>query len=63
MITKDQPKCFPNNLKVALSSKSDGTILNKSLGVHHPEIVKNRQVFLRKSWNILRECSLPKNHL
>lgn len=48
MITKDQPKCFPNNLKVALSSKSDGTVLNKSLGVHNPEIVKNRQVFCEK---------------
>ncbi|MFZ1257867.1 MAG: polyphenol oxidase family protein [Candidatus Saccharimonas sp.] len=45
MIQADQPTCFPSQLLVAVSSKSDGTVLDKSQGIHHPEIVANRVRF------------------
>lgn len=45
MIPADQPRCFPGNVLVALSSKSDGTILDKAVGVHHATIATNRSRF------------------
>lgn len=49
MIERDQPMCFPPTVTVRVSSVSDGTMLDKSRGVHHPEIVANRTVFVEAS--------------
>ena len=43
MIQKDQPACFPKNVKVILSSVDDGTMLDRSIGVHDRSVVLNRQ--------------------
>ena len=45
MITADQPTCFPSDLLVAVSSKDDGTMLNRIRGRHVAEIVNNRRRF------------------
>ena len=45
MIAVDQPVCFPPNLLVAVSSKDDGTMLNRIRGRHVAEIVNNRRRF------------------
>ena len=45
MITADQPTCFPSNLLIAVSSKDDGTMLNRIRGRHVAEIVNNRRRF------------------
>ena len=45
MIAADQPTCFPPNLLVAVSSKDDGTMLNRIRGRHVAEVLENRQRF------------------
>lgn len=45
MITQDQPTCFGSDVLVNVSSKDDGTVLDRALGVHHPSIVSNRTRF------------------
>ena len=45
MIAADQPTCFPPNLLVAVSSKDDGTMLNRIRGRHVAEILENRRQF------------------
>ncbi len=45
MISADQPTCFPSNVQVALSSRADGTMLDRTLPTHAPEIIDNRQRF------------------
>lgn len=45
MIAADQPVCFPFNLLIAVSSKDDGTMLNRIRGRHVAEIVNNRRRF------------------
>lgn len=45
MITNDQPDCFPGNVRVAVSSRQDGTMLDRSIGVHADSIVANRTRF------------------
>jgi len=45
MIAADQPVCFPSDLLVAVSSKDDGTMLNRVRGRHVAEIVNNRRRF------------------
>ena len=45
MIAADQPTCFPSDLLVAVSSKDDGTMLNRIRGRHVAEIVNNRRRF------------------
>ena len=45
MITADQPTCFSSDLLVAVSSKDDGTMLNRIRGRHVAEIVNNRRRF------------------
>lgn len=45
MIKTDQPTCFPADIIVAVSSRSDGTVLDRSIGVHTPEIVASRKTF------------------
>lgn len=46
MIAADQPSCFPSDLLVAVSSRDDGTMLDRSLeNRHDPSIVANRTAF------------------
>ncbi len=45
MIAKDQPTCFPADIVVGVSSTSDGTVLDRAVGVHNPTIVTNRTRF------------------
>lgn len=45
MIASDQPDCFPDDILVAVSSKSDGTMLDRAMGVHDGMIVSNRTRF------------------
>ena len=45
MITADQPTCFLSDLLVAVSSKDDGTMLNRIRGRHVAEVLDNRRRF------------------
>ena len=45
MIAADQPTCFPSDLLVAVSSKDDGTMLNRIRGRHVAEVLDNRWRF------------------
>lgn len=45
MITADQPTCFSSDLLVAVSSKNDGTMLNRIRGRHVAEVLENRRRF------------------
>ena len=45
MIAADQPTCFLSDLLVAVSSKDDGTMLNRIRGRHVAEVIENRRRF------------------
>ena len=45
MIAADQPTCFPSDLLVAVSSRDDGTMLNRIRGRHVAEVMNNRRRF------------------
>ena len=45
MIVGDQPTCFPDELLVRVSSRSDGMMLDRANEAHHPSVVANRKVF------------------
>jgi copper oxidase (laccase) domain-containing protein len=45
MITSDQPTFLPDDLMVRISSRSDGTVLDRSLGTHVLEVIETRQAF------------------
>lgn len=45
MIVQDQPTCFPKGVLVAVSSVSDGSMLDRAMGVHDGSIVSNRTKF------------------
>lgn len=45
MIAADQPTCLPSDLLVAVSSKDDGTMLDRIRGRHVADILENRQRF------------------
>lgn len=45
MIAADQPTCFPDGILVRVSSRDDGTVLDRAVGVHNPAIVTNRTRF------------------
>lgn len=45
MIKTDQPSCFPDDLLASISSKDDGTMLDRAIGVHDGSIVSNRTRF------------------
>lgn len=49
MIARDQPVCFGSDVMVRVSSRSDGTMLDKARGVHHSDAVANRRAFCRQS--------------
>ena len=45
MIRTDQPTYFPSDLLIAVSSKDDGTMLNRIRGRHVAEVLENRRRF------------------
>ena len=45
MIAADQPTCFPSDLLVAVSSKDDGTMLDRIRGRHVADLLENRRRF------------------
>ena len=45
MIVADQPTCFPSDLLVAVSSKDDGTMLDRIRGRHVADVLENRRRF------------------
>jgi copper oxidase (laccase) domain-containing protein len=45
VIIGDQPTCFPESLLVRVSSRGDGTVLDRAVGIHNPDIVTNRTKF------------------
>ena len=45
MIRTDQPTYFPPDLLIAVSSKDDGTMLNRICGRHVAEVLDNRRRF------------------
>lgn len=49
MIANDQPNCFPGDVLVRVSARSDGTVLDKAIGVHNGSIVSNRTEFCRNA--------------
>ena len=49
MIQQDQPGQFPQSFTVALSSKSDGTMLDRSLTTHDTFAVGNRAKFCQQA--------------
>lgn len=49
MIVSDQPDCFSDDIVVRVSSRSDGTVLDKAIGVHNGSIVSNRTEFCRNA--------------
>ena len=50
MIATDQPICFPDNVLVRVSSRGDGTLLDRINGERHaPEVVARRRAFCAKA--------------
>lgn len=49
MIRTDQPTCFPSELVVRVSSRDDGTMLDRTIGIHTPAIVANRRRFCQQN--------------
>lgn len=49
MITSDQPTIFPPELLVTVSSKVNGTMLNRTIDTHVPDVIADRQRFCEES--------------
>lgn len=46
MIASDQPTCFPSNIIAGVSSRQDGTMLDRTIeNIHEESIVANREKF------------------
>ena len=45
MIATDQPTCFPSDVRVTVSSKDDGTQLDRTGEIHAPKSVEDRRRF------------------
>lgn len=45
MIAADQPSCFPSDVLVAVSSRSNGTMLDRVMGVYDGSVISNRTIF------------------
>ncbi len=57
MIAADQPTCFPSNVSVHVSSREDGTMLDRTLASRHDErIVANRQKFCDQVDSSFADC-------
>lgn len=57
MISSDQPTCFPDSLVVRVSSKNDGTMLNRTKYFHAAEAVRNRERFCEKAGVAYENCA------
>ncbi len=50
MIRADQPTVFPDSILVRVSSRDDGTVLDRTkLLIHDPTVVRTRQAFCEKN--------------
>ncbi len=49
MIKNDQPTHFPSDVLVRVSSKLDGTLLDRTINTHDTSIVERRRAFCAKS--------------
>ena len=57
MIAQDQPTCFPEKVCAAVSSRQDGTMLDRAQGNRHAnDIVTNRQMFCKEVDIDYRQC-------
>ncbi len=57
MIANDQPQCFPDDVLVAVSSRSDGTVLDRTIhATHDPSIVQYRKAFVRQAGGDYDTC-------
>ncbi|HCR56042.1 TPA: hypothetical protein DIV49_03640 [Candidatus Saccharibacteria bacterium] len=57
MISTDQPTCFPENVLVAVSSREDGSVLDRTRDNRHdPEMVENRRRFCAASGLEYDQC-------
>lgn len=45
MIAADQPTYFPDDVIVKVSSRGDGSVLDRPVGIHSPDMVTNRTKF------------------
>ncbi|PID32836.1 hypothetical protein CR956_00385 [Candidatus Saccharibacteria bacterium] len=48
MIIEHQPTCFPDNLIVKVSSRDDGTMLERTIAYNTPKALENRRSFAKK---------------
>lgn len=56
MIASHQPKCFPDNLLVKVSSRQDGTMLDRARDFHDRDAVMNRRCFCDEAGVPYDEC-------
>lgn len=56
MIRSDQPTCFPSNIIVAVSSKSDNTMLDRSRSFHDTTALEDRTRFCRRAGIAYNDC-------
>lgn len=60
MIVADQPKCFGEELIVAVSSRTDGTMLDRKLGFNSEVAMTNRRRFVQSSGSSYDDTVLQK---
>ncbi len=57
MIAHDQPTCFPDTVVAAVSSRQDGTVLDRTLrNRHDPAIVENRRSICSQADIVYEHC-------
>ena len=57
MIKADQPRCFPLNVLVAVSSRQDGSVLDRTVNDRHAsDIVTNRKNFCKEAGIAYENC-------
>lgn len=56
MIHSDQPTCFPNGVTVAVSSKSDNTMLDRGRGFHEMPAAQDRALFCQQVGIAYENC-------
>lgn len=60
MVHADQPTCFPRGLRTAVSSKDDGTMLDRAQDFHAEAVVRNRLAFCRQVGVGYEQCVYQK---
>lgn len=56
MIISDQPNCFPETVRVAVSSRADGTMLDRTRDTHALDVMQNRQKFCQANGCSYANC-------